>query len=1436
MEKMFLQPFVITILLLFLSSSGVEVFTALLVFAITIIVTYICYTLKTQLKLDKIIKRILKIKTKDDIEAIPIDNSTRQHEGLNVFPKPIAQILRKYTNGILKDFIRSWYIYIGPDETQFLAEVEKTLEIVFLKLYFRLEHVDLHKVVVDLIQMFQVHIKVFDDCRNIVLRKYPSIQEDDFAHCMFQLYEAGINKHIATQSKGMEIDHLKSILDIVFYKFLPIDTFSCESGRFMLREVLATQLLEPLLKDVTDPYFVNQILVDILEPSIPLPIVIKAFNDAENEIIEEENDAVVVESEKEDDISDHHYESSKEEVEKPHKSDSTSSSPTKEIYKHSEFYLVESFSNSNDDVLRFDNLDRKRSAPVYGSKSARDHEKDKKASKYALISSSNLNEIKNSVDIGRVESGHDVTVNQLDNTVFASPQHGQTWAVCPTSDDIVFRKESFENMPKLQDDLSERVVARLNSIGPSMLPTSCMINCPPLQSSSKRTVSLTGSVNMNFNKKQEIDKGELVTEEPVSKIDSMNIKYHKSGEDGSFYEMAPSCPTCIEMTLLASPFENEKATAVLYEKDKKIFEHDCGLSSEHFYYPETDQEQSLFDDLDDQSFASCDDINELLNDNSISSGTLLASGESADLTSSDPSPITLKSDSYDIVSSQSETSNLSDDTSGSLDDIESLNSDEILTDNKRHRTPSIATYKTALEQSISSFVVKSKHKKTSVNKSSKNHVLNFFKSGFPLISKKSKTLIKPSKEKVTHKQKRRHRTKNIKMYRDHRRRNLSENSETTQSISTTLTKFKSLPDSNSGPLHQAIWDKRGSIMGEFIEEVHEAHEALEHDDQYLEEFKDASSQFYSSSPDSAIPVDPLSKEIAVTDKDLPLDSKSVKSVKSSRSNDSNERSKNQNANFIPIYQGEVIMPHPSKLPAAWQYPIQMISIPTTEVAFEKGWEPGINKYTLYSIHYDIRICPEFYQKQLLEAKEKNNGVEGEKDAVPVIREIKRRYREFLYLHNRFSHGVLSKCMKGILRPNRRYAMPFGRMDPDVIEGRRKILETYLVSLVSRQELCNSREFKDFLGSEDYGDAAVLKAKRIAEIQISNFSTTVKSEQPGVHKDERLDKGFNTPYFIHGYEVPRMFGYEDELSLKSHSAVWFSHFIEHYFTFQSNLETKSLKESSIIASFEPVQKPKLYMPSVEKEGPFDTVDSAIDLGPRTSGDGSENPNVTVNERNVRFDDTVKKHDGRTQFRSMQIAAKFSQELASQLQDERERLLMNIAREKSLYQSSWPLTDAVLSIACQALKGFGSWFTFESVQQAILFSLGGLVEWLIGRELDEVIMKERCYKYLVDLYKIVWDERDELREKKPDPSSEERQQMKDEALKRVKDIIPSVVMWSVGPQNFHECCSRLLGTLQHQKINRHVLYAVLDLILMELIPELEADYPQYLRDAINHMKKR
>ena len=56
--------FVVTGTLMLLSSSCVELYTSLVVFAASIITTYICYTLQTQLKLDKVIKALCNFRKK----------------------------------------------------------------------------------------------------------------------------------------------------------------------------------------------------------------------------------------------------------------------------------------------------------------------------------------------------------------------------------------------------------------------------------------------------------------------------------------------------------------------------------------------------------------------------------------------------------------------------------------------------------------------------------------------------------------------------------------------------------------------------------------------------------------------------------------------------------------------------------------------------------------------------------------------------------------------------------------------------------------------------------------------------------------------------------------------------------------------------------------------------------------------------------------------------------------------------------------------------------------------------------------------------------------------------------------------------------------------------------------------------------------------------
>ena len=75
-------------------------------------------------------------------------------------------------------------------------------------------------------------------------------------------------------------------------------------------------------------------------------------------------------------------------------------------------------------------------------------------------------------------------------------------------------------------------------------------------------------------------------------------------------------------------------------------------------------------------------------------------------------------------------------------------------------------------------------------------------------------------------------------------------------------------------------------------------------------------------------------------------------------------------------------------------------------------------------------------------------------------------------------------------------------------------------------------------------------------------------------------------------------------------------------------------------------------------------------------------------------------------SVGIPALFTNELAARSKNE---TLSTIDARKADEDIPWPLSDAVMSFLCQGLKGYNCWLTYENVQQALLYSLGGLLEW-------------------------------------------------------------------------------------------------------------------------------
>ena len=137
-------------------------------------------------------------------------------------------------------------------------------------------------------------------------------------------------------------------------------------------------------------------------------------------------------------------------------------------------------------------------------------------------------------------------------------------------------------------------------------------------------------------------------------------------------------------------------------------------------------------------------------------------------------------------------------------------------------------------------------------------------------------------------------------------------------------------------------------------------------------------------------------------------------------------------------------------------------------------------------------------------------------------------------------------------------------------------------------------------------------------------------------------------------------------------LWLSNYVECR-TDVTDTSQSSLEDSpgqTVMADFEFVQRPSLYLPPTVDKEDSDSDMGFEKLGLRTLGDGAEIPDEfprtppltgtppgcrtpPIPARSVRFDDAAKKHDGRSPFdrQSIQIAALFSKELAAQLHEEK-----------------------------------------------------------------------------------------------------------------------------------------------------------------------------------------
>lgn len=748
MEVLRFRPLVVTFLLILLYGSGSLFVTGLSFISISIVATFICFIFKIQIDFEALFSFIEKLWHASKVSSRPVLKGTPLIHGsknieesdkgspdvtpdgtLKDLPRPLARKLKLLIDGVMKDFVESWYIEICPEDEQFPKETRKALEQLAVEGYKRMCNMETHSAAVKLINLLTAHLKIFTDCRDAVNSKYPGINSSDFEKCITELYETRIIQHISAKSQGTSLDFLRKITDILMYVLLPKNAFSCGGGRFMLREVIAIQGLQRLVDLLSDPHFVNKALIDIFEESVPKNIILQQW--AEESLKEltssddekednESNDDKNMTSNFGNRIESDIYESASEtglkelplKMKKSRRTKTSSYSSVEQINelpenvdlkfatpRHSttEWSSADESYNAFDRVLRQNQLEAKSSAPVYGSTMVKLHEKSEHSKVPNLPFQIPVSIAKQNLIVAKADSGVSSTIvtarssslplSQVDKLDEEKKKEGSTtrkikhkskhyrkikkqriesevngdvqskvltlheensaeaWSNCPPPDSNYYRKVSYNEMDRRQDLLHEQFKAKLNAMGSSLEPVSCMKSAfeknqirkhrslPDLKNSFEDSMVICHLDDYNESIVNAVfhENDKTVTDGSDGKF----VKVHCVPERNAFYDVAPGCPTCIEMTSLANPKENGKAVLTFEPKQKplKPVDHDCGLSISHFYYPELDNNETLQSDDDDKSFVSFDSNDSLTDlEESLSTveseSTLLASCES----------------------------------------------------------------------------------------------------------------------------------------------------------------------------------------------------------------------------------------------------------------------------------------------------------------------------------------------------------------------------------------------------------------------------------------------------------------------------------------------------------------------------------------------------------------------------------------------------------------------------------------------------------------------------------------------------------------------------------------------------------------------------------------------------------------------------------------
>lgn len=390
---------------------------------------------------------------------------------LNEIPKPLEECFKKLIENITRDFIRTWYRNVGEDE-RFISEARESLEMLCLEGYKRASQIDSHYLIEQVIVVFHGHLERFNKAMAVVKAIDPKLRLSiSSSQLLCQTYKSLVSEPPSLSKSAAELNYLRIVIDSLLAAMIPKDTFSFNTGRFILREILAVQVVEPLVCLLTDPDWIGEAVIDILSDDEKAEVnKSKVVGDS---VVVKESDNLdnVVEPALSEEI---HALSLEENIttvaaqSKPQKEETVKILRKESMEDVGERIEIMSPGHCEESSDFQWSVTSQRQPPVGESQ----HDN---AESFLVISvdESGENSMEECSPNGRNWSTEVVPPSSVDNLTSCSLS--SSWGVCPSSQDESFNTQSFEhiksNLPKFEGNVD--VGSKLEELGHSLKELTC---------------------------------------------------------------------------------------------------------------------------------------------------------------------------------------------------------------------------------------------------------------------------------------------------------------------------------------------------------------------------------------------------------------------------------------------------------------------------------------------------------------------------------------------------------------------------------------------------------------------------------------------------------------------------------------------------------------------------------------------------------------------------------------------------------------------------------------------------------------------------------------------------------------------------------------------------------------------------------------------------